>query len=220
MGCLYALKIKTFVMVEHVRRFVGSMFITRYFCEWARMRKSDSMQTQSLFFFHVHRLSGDLWLRVVLSSGDLWWRSLQSGIAVHKMVYKHADAPSVNPVLMEESTNHRSTSSCTVSLRPSPLILSRFPPELQAIIFVSALPSFLSVGDLTRVSLTQVPLNVSHVCRSWRNLVLSTPELWTRIWFVYKKSVAFFGSSPKIRNMISAVRAFVKRSGNCGLYIR
>ena len=131
-------------MVEHVRRFVGSMFITRYFGEWARMRKSDSMQTQSLFFFHVHRLSGDLWLRVVLSSVDLWWRSLQSGIDVHKMVYKHADAPSVNPVLMEGSTNHRSTSSCTVSLRPSPLILSRFLPELQAIIFVSALPSCLS----------------------------------------------------------------------------
>ncbi|KAF8845534.1 hypothetical protein BDN67DRAFT_961900 [Paxillus ammoniavirescens] len=62
------------------------------------------------------------------------------------------------------------------------------------------------------------PILVSQVCRSWRNLALSTPTLWTNI-FISSASIArwvTFHPGP----VLAKASAFVTRSQRCPLHIK
>ena len=101
--------------------------------------------------------------------------------------------------------------------RCQPTLLARIPPEVRTMIFVLSLPEVDSFHGFKRASLTEAPLNISHVCRSWRNMGLATPAIWTRLWFVRQEEENWSISATK--SALSALHAFLKRSGNCGLRI-
>jgi len=76
------------------------------------------------------------------------------------------------------------------------------PPELLIHIFVLATYDSL---DPIRSSLDTTPLNISHVCRRWRDIALSTPVLWRRI--------VLTTSELSLRCFVSpATQTFLKRS--------
>ena len=85
-------------------------------------------------------------------------------------------------------------------------------------IFISSLPNIESIIDLERVSPMEAPLNVSHVCRSWRNIALATPALWTRLWFVKQQEENWTISATEA--VFSLFHTFLERSAHCGLHIR
>ena len=117
------------------------------------------------------------------------------------------------------SDTQMSISSLVTSRPPhEPSILARFPLELQAMIFISSLPNIESIIDLERVSPMEAPLNVSHVCRSWRNIALATPALWTRLWFVKQQEENWTISATEA--VFSLFHTFLERSAHCGLHIR
>ncbi|KAH9970540.1 hypothetical protein BGW80DRAFT_1253960 [Lactifluus volemus] len=58
------------------------------------------------------------------------------------------------------------------------ILFDWLPPELLIYIFVLSTYDAL---DSTRLRLDIVPFNISHVCRRWREIALSTPALWRRI---------------------------------------
>ncbi|TDL18383.1 hypothetical protein BD410DRAFT_793264 [Rickenella mellea] len=59
----------------------------------------------------------------------------------------------------------------------SALPIYRIPPEVTLEIFTRCLPEAL----FPRLSVRSAPLQLSHVCTTWRNLALRTPRLWCRI---------------------------------------
>ncbi|KAF9229794.1 hypothetical protein BS17DRAFT_763282 [Gyrodon lividus] len=62
------------------------------------------------------------------------------------------------------------------------------------------------------------PIIISHVCRSWRNLALSTPRLWTTI-FISSGSIAGWVTFPA-GPVLPKASAFVLRSQRCPLDIK
>ncbi|KIK99238.1 hypothetical protein PAXRUDRAFT_823003 [Paxillus rubicundulus Ve08.2h10] len=64
----------------------------------------------------------------------------------------------------------------------------------------------------------EFPILVSHVCKSWRNLALSTPRLWTTI-FISSASIAEWVTFPP-GPVLPKASAFVIRSQRCPLRIR
>ncbi|RXW24269.1 hypothetical protein EST38_g1575 [Candolleomyces aberdarensis] len=55
--------------------------------------------------------------------------------------------------------------------------ISRLPPELLAEIFLCCLPE----GRFPAPCVTAAPLLPAHICKAWRSVALSTPELWSAI---------------------------------------
>jgi hypothetical protein len=62
------------------------------------------------------------------------------------------------------------------------------------------------------------PIIVSHVCRSWRNLALNTPMLWTSV-FISSASIAEWVAFPP-GPVLPRASAFVIRSKRCPLHIK
>ena len=94
--------------------------------------------------------------------------------------------------------------------------LARLTPELQSMVFVEALPCISCAHQVQQLSLRQAPLNVSHVCRSWRIIALSTPRLWTRISFNHPANMNY----SRALAIASSIPVFLKRSASCVLYIK
>ena len=91
-------------------------------------------------------------------------------------------------------------------------LFTRLPTEIKSIIFVHSLPPIKSVLDIKSPSKSEAPLNLSHVCKQWRDISLSTPSLWARICLCI----------PLLQSnwVLTCVPMFIGRSGNCGLSIR
>lgn len=68
----------------------------------------------------------------------------------------------------------RQVTSCSSLLAP----IRRLPPELLVEIF--SFSCVLPSNDLTQRKIS-APYNISHVCSYWRELSISTPNLWSRI---------------------------------------
>ena len=88
--------------------------------------------------------------------------------------------------------------------------INRLPAELLALVFINALPTICFAKGVKPPSLTQSPLNVSHVCRDWRCLALSTPQLWARVYFDINKC----DNLDDLYNRTRATSTFLKRSSN------
>lgn len=55
------------------------------------------------------------------------------------------------------------------------------PTDVLITIFQHAIPSFERAAEIEAPNPRQAPLNISHVCRFWRDVSLSSPKLWCRI---------------------------------------
>ena len=91
-------------------------------------------------------------------------------------------------------------------------LFPRVPTEIKSSISVYSLPPIQSMLDIKSPSRSQAPLNISHVCKNWRNIALSIPELWTRICLCL----------PILQSnwALTGVRTFIERSRNRGLFVR
>ncbi|KZP22610.1 hypothetical protein FIBSPDRAFT_738857, partial [Athelia psychrophila] len=74
-----------------------------------------------------------------------------------------------------ESLPTTDTETCAVRALLSPA--RRLAPELVAHIFELCLPE----DRLGVYRMAEAPLLVSQICRGWRHVALSTPNLWTRL---------------------------------------
>ncbi|KDR69775.1 hypothetical protein GALMADRAFT_160269 [Galerina marginata CBS 339.88] len=92
-------------------------------------------------------------------------------------------------------------------------LLCRLPPELLQAIFVQTLlPQ--SYGKGFSMSVTQLPWELSQVCRLWRNIALSTPELWRQL-----PTIRLEGSKSKRKSYLKFLIEILKRSGGMSLDI-
>ncbi|KAF8654291.1 hypothetical protein AX16_003550 [Volvariella volvacea WC 439] len=63
------------------------------------------------------------------------------------------------------------------------VLFDNLPPEIRVMIFAACISSSSPTpvrGSNPSPALCDTPLTLSHVCQSWRDLILSTPQLWSR----------------------------------------
>ena len=95
-----------------------------------------------------------------------------------------------------------------LNARMDPFIL-RFPPEISSHIF------FLSMDTPTYDALVKLPMAfvLGSVCRGWRLLARSTPELWSKVSF----RLAKLPRKPEGLSQLQAVSDWLKLSGDVPL---
>ncbi|TDL22499.1 hypothetical protein BD410DRAFT_788311 [Rickenella mellea] len=82
----------------------------------------------------------------------------------------------MDQILTDQATDpamHASDSELITKLIP----IHSAPPEILSDIFLRCLP----VDELPRSSPNTAPILLTHVCSLWRNVAVSTPDLWCRI---------------------------------------
>lgn len=82
--------------------------------------------------------------------------------------------------------------------------------ELLSDIFLECLP----VDGLARIRMKEVPLTVSHVCRHWRFVSLSTRRLWARL------NLRCASDETTLEYALPILQAFLQRSGSADFYIK
>lgn len=82
--------------------------------------------------------------------------------------------------------------------------------ELLSDIFLECLP----MDGLARIRLKEVPLTVSHVCRHWRFVSLSTCRLWARL------NLRCASNETTLEYAHPILQAFLQRSGCADFYIK
>ena len=119
-------------------------------------------------------------------------------------------------------SSNASSTGFNHSLAPTKQLttVNSLPPEILVDIFNSycsshiddhAPPLFTSVP---RQSPHPCPINISHVSRLWRSLVLSIPSMWTRIFVTFDLSLSNVPCHKQ-----DMVEAFLQRSGEAGLQV-
>ncbi|KAJ7592578.1 hypothetical protein C8J56DRAFT_928975, partial [Mycena floridula] len=89
--------------------------------------------------------------------------------------------------------------------------IRRLPEDMLREIFVRCLPSNKAANTMT----TEAPLLLGLVCRSWREISLTTPALWASI------HVRFFQNLEplQIQRLSREAQAWIARSGTCPLTV-
>jgi len=82
------------------------------------------------------------------------------------------------------------------------------PPEITSEIFVDCL--FLEGHPIESLRFNYIPLLVTSICRTWRKIALSTPQLWNMI-YLYMKRVHDMDATGQL------VDTWLSRSGQCPL---
>ncbi|KAI0061051.1 hypothetical protein BV25DRAFT_1785934, partial [Artomyces pyxidatus] len=73
---------------------------------------------------------------------------------------------------------------CAIATRRNALVpVARLPPEILDRIFAFVAHQTLSVKNSNREDGRWI--NITHVCRSWRELAMSSHTLWTSISFAF-----------------------------------
>ncbi|KAJ7076025.1 hypothetical protein B0H15DRAFT_608560 [Mycena belliarum] len=96
---------------------------------------------------------------------------------------------------------------------PTPrLSILDFPPEITAAIFVHCVADrpFFGPTKLPWLSQHEAPLLLGRICRQWRDVALSTPELWNSI----EVECPYF-----VEDIVPALDRWLLRSGNSPLTI-
>jgi hypothetical protein len=91
-------------------------------------------------------------------------------------------------------------------------LFQRLPVELQAEVFTRCTLPY------SRISTKDAPLSLCQVCTSWKNLIQSTPSLWSR----FEINVRVFGNinSERHRHFLNTMVLWLKRSTTYTLSIR
>ncbi|KAJ7592788.1 hypothetical protein C8J56DRAFT_482830 [Mycena floridula] len=85
------------------------------------------------------------------------------------------------------------------------------PEDMLREIFVNCLPS----NKPADIAITDAPLLLGRICRSWRELVLSTPELWASIHVHFLHPF----DTIRVQRLNDEAQAWIARSGTCPLTI-
>lgn len=98
----------------------------------------------------------------------------------------------------------------------------KVPAELWAEIFVQCLPQNLNNVDmLSCFDSRDPPLVLTVVCRKWRSIALSTPMLWTVIYYMMVSARGGVGFSEYHKRLqLKQVSTWLNRSGQCPLRVR
>ncbi|KAF5372995.1 hypothetical protein D9758_001596 [Tetrapyrgos nigripes] len=99
------------------------------------------------------------------------------------------------------------------SLRSSYALL--LPTELWQQVFAYCVDVFPVISTS---STNLAPIQLTHVCRRWRSIVLDTPDLWSSMHIVIPKPTSFRRES-KCEGIRAAVKYFLKRSRDAPLSI-
>ena len=104
---------------------------------------------------------------------------------------------------MQETGRHFAT------LQSSGAILDVLPH-----IFTYALPIYDSLTEIPVPSRFSSPLTISHVCRSWRDVALATPSLWSAIRFQIDDKAQDWDYNSALRYGLGWGNLFVTQSSN------
>ncbi|KAJ7592872.1 hypothetical protein C8J56DRAFT_484188 [Mycena floridula] len=85
------------------------------------------------------------------------------------------------------------------------------PEDMLREIFVSCLPS----NKAAATTIKDAPLLLGRICRSWRELALSTPELWASIRIQFLQEF----NSLRVQRLCNEAHDWIARSGTCPLTI-
>ncbi|KAG7089050.1 hypothetical protein E1B28_010760 [Marasmius oreades] len=94
----------------------------------------------------------------------------------------------------------------------------RIPPDIWRLVFAHCLPH----SELPVRALTEAPLLLTRICRSWREIALTTPGLWNAIHINIAKKPPRFDSDVWYTNMrarICGVKRWLENSGSLPLRI-
>ncbi|KAF8149953.1 hypothetical protein B0H34DRAFT_731845 [Crassisporium funariophilum] len=108
----------------------------------------------------------------------------------------------------------RAQSSAKASANALRSLLSpirRLPPELLSEIFVHCLPE----DTFIRPSPSQVPLLLTGVCSYWRNICVTTPDLWASL--DLRTLVPYYDRNEQHTHTNEIVKLWITRSGDCPL---
>ncbi|KAG7089071.1 hypothetical protein E1B28_010781 [Marasmius oreades] len=101
-----------------------------------------------------------------------------------------------------------------------PTILSpsrRVPPDIWRLVFSCCLPG----SDFPVRTITEAPLSLTRICRSWREIALTTPGLWNAIHInIAKESPVLYDEwYTRMRARIDGVKRWLENSGSLPLRI-
>ncbi|KAJ7592820.1 hypothetical protein C8J56DRAFT_885906 [Mycena floridula] len=85
------------------------------------------------------------------------------------------------------------------------------PEDMLREIFVNCLPS----NKPAAIAITDAPLLLGRICHSWRELALSTPELWASIHVQFSLQL----DSLRVQRLCDEAHVWIARSGTCPLTI-
>ncbi|KAJ7641151.1 hypothetical protein FB45DRAFT_1124595, partial [Roridomyces roridus] len=88
------------------------------------------------------------------------------------------------------------------------------PNEIISEIFVHTLPLYPACPPLTGPA---SPIPLTHICRRWREIGVSTPQLWRAICFISRGQCI---RREQTREQTKVVRTWLNRSGSCPLSIQ
>ncbi|KAJ7592560.1 hypothetical protein C8J56DRAFT_885712 [Mycena floridula] len=91
--------------------------------------------------------------------------------------------------------------------------IRRLPQDILREIFVRCLPS----NKAAATAVTQAPLLLGRICRLWREISLSTPELWASIHIRFQFVQPF--DPLRVKRLCQKAQAWIARSGTCLLTI-
>jgi hypothetical protein len=89
-----------------------------------------------------------------------------------------------------------------------------FANELLTLVFIAALPD--PSNDSSPLFIRQSPHNVSQVCRRWRHIALSSPQLWAGVNF----DLRIYDEFAKAAKAALAIPVLIGRSGDYPLHLR
>ncbi|KAF5347267.1 hypothetical protein D9756_009980 [Leucocoprinus leucothites] len=85
---------------------------------------------------------------------------------------------------------------------------NRLPPDILREIFYYCLP----ISRNTTMSIDEPPLSLGRVCKRWRHIVYSTPQLWTTLHIV-AVPLSSLTSSRRDKALLDAIASWLSRSG-------
>ncbi|KAK7054702.1 hypothetical protein VNI00_003165 [Paramarasmius palmivorus] len=95
----------------------------------------------------------------------------------------------------------------------------RLPRDVLAEIFLQCLPR----DHLPVRSVAEAPLLLTNICRSWREIAITTPRLWRAIHFVFPTLAGFYTLDDSFRSFFRAqkegLELWLNRSGSVSLVI-
>ncbi|KAJ7592523.1 hypothetical protein C8J56DRAFT_478909 [Mycena floridula] len=113
----------------------------------------------------------------------------------------------IDKLVLEREALKRNVTSYKAILAP----IRRLPEDMLREIFVSCLPYNKAMAPV----ITDAPLLLGRVCRSWRELSLSTPALWASIHVQFSPFIAVH----RVRRLCEEAHVWIRRSGTFPLTI-
>ncbi|KAJ7583302.1 hypothetical protein C8J56DRAFT_953601 [Mycena floridula] len=114
----------------------------------------------------------------------------------------------IDKLVLEREALQRNVASYKAILAPIRLLNDDILRE----IFIHCLP----VNRTAATVITEAPLLLGRICRSWRELALSTPALWASI----RVDFSHFLDLPRAQQLYQGAQSWLARSGMCPLTIQ